>query len=295
MSKTFQMTILLILLILIWGVGWPMMAIGLPYCPPIWYSTIRLGLAAVMMFIIMGLAGQLVMPDKKDLPLVLSIGLLQIGLFVMLITLGLEYVSPGRSAIIAYTSPIFVAPIAVLFFHEKLTTFKIIGLVLGLIGIVSLFLPWELNWHDWHILLGNGLLLLSAIVWSIAMLHIRYAKWHRPSHHLLPWQFLVSIVPNVLMAFYLNPHPVIKLTKFFYVSMSYTVILSSLAAYWLIIVITRYLPVITTSLLLLAVPVVGFLSSAVMTGENLSLSIIMSFIFIISGLAFISLPNNPKA
>jgi len=291
MSKTFQMTILLILLILIWGIGWPMIAIGLPYCPPIWYSTIRLALAAVMMFIVMGLAGQLVMPDKKDLPLIFSIGFLQIGLFVMLITLGLEYVPPGRSAIIAYTSPIFVTPIAVWFFSEKLTKFKVMGLILGLIGIISLFMPWELDWHNQHVLLGNGLLLLSAIVWSAAMLHIRYAKWHRSSHHLLPWQFLVSIIPNILMAFYLDPHPIIHVTTSLIVSLAYVIILASLVAYWIIITITRFLPVITTSLLLLAVPVVGLLSSAVMTGEKLSLNIIVSFAFIISGLIFVSLPN----
>lgn len=295
MTKSIQMFILLGLLILIWGIGWPMIAIGLPYCPPIWYGTLRLGLSAVLIFIVMGLMGQLVMPNKKDIPLIFSIGFLQIGLFVMLITLGLEYVPPGRSAIIAYTSPIFVTPIAVLFFNEKLTKFKIIGLILGLVGIVSLFTPWELDWHNQQILLGNGLLLLSAIVWSATMLHIRYAKWHRPSHHLLPWQFLISVIPNALMAMYLDPHPVIRLTPVFWGSLAYTTILSSLIAYWLIIVITRNLPVITTSLLLLAVPVVGLLSSAIMTGEKLSLSIIISFVFIISGLVFVSLPRHQKS
>jgi drug/metabolite transporter (DMT)-like permease len=296
MSKSGQMFGLLGLLILIWGLSWPVMAIGLAYCPPIWFSTLRLIGAAALIFIIMGLTRQLVIPDKKDFPLIFSIGFLQIGLFVMLITLGLEYVPPGRSAIIAYTSPIFVTPVAVWFFSERLTKMKIIGLLLGLMGIVSLFMPWELNWHDKHILLGNALLLLSAIIWSAAMLHIRYGKWHRPSHQLLPWQFLVSIIPNIIMAFYLDPHPVIHyMAPGFWWSMGFTAVLASLAGFWMIIVITRFLPAITISLLLLAVPVVGLLSSAVMTGEKLSFSIIVSFIFIIGGLVFVSLPNSRQS
>ncbi len=294
MSKSVHMFILLGILILIWGIGWPMISIGLPYCSPIWYGTIRLIFATLLIFMAMGLTRQLVIPDKRDLPLIFSLGFLQIGFFVMLITLGLEYVPPGRSAIIAYTSPIFVTPIAVLFFRERLTRMKTIGLILGLMGIISLFMPWELDWHNKYLLLGNGLLLLSAIVWSAAMLHIRYAKWHRPSHHLLPWQFLVSIIPNVLMAFYLDPHPVIHWVPALLWSLTYVIVLASLIAYWIMITVARNLPVITTSLLLLAVPVVGLFSSALMTHEKLSLNIMISFIFIISGLVFVSLPNSQK-
>jgi drug/metabolite transporter (DMT)-like permease len=120
MSKTAQMVILLVILVLIWGLSWPLMSEGLKYCPPIWFATIRLVIAVVVIFAVFGATKQLVLPNKRDFPLIFSIGFLQIGLFVMFITLGLEYVEPGRSAIIAYLSPFFVTPIAVIFFGEKL-------------------------------------------------------------------------------------------------------------------------------------------------------------------------------
>lgn len=289
MSKTAQMVVLLAMLVLIWGVSWPVMAEGLKYCPPIWFVVIRLVIAIAVIFGVFAVKRQLILPTMKDIPLLISIGLLQIGFFTLLITVGLEYVEPGRSAIIAYLSPFFVAPVAVVFFNETLSKGKILGLALGAIGIALLFSPWELNWHDKNIVWGNGLLLLSALVWSAAMLHTRYADWHRETHELLPWQFLVGFVPNIVIAWIWAPHPVIAWSSpILWLSVSYNAVLASLVAYWLLVTITRYLPVITTSLGLLGVPVLGLLASAVMVGEHLTLSILTSLAFIVAGLACVS-------
>lgn len=286
-SKTFVLTVLSVLLILIWGVGWPMITIGLPDCPPIWYATIRLIIAAICVFTVVPLTDRLIIPKWKDVPLILSIGFVQIGLFILLITLGMQYVPPGRSAIIAYIFPYFVTPIAVMFFGEKLTFGKSMGLLLGAVGIALLFSPWALDWHNPDLLKGNGLLILSALCWAAVMLHTRYAKWHRASHLLLPWQLLVSIIPNLALALVMDPHPHIHLTEVFLVSMLYSAALSSALAYWLLIIVSRELPVITMSLLLLAVPVVGLLSSAVMVGEKLSGLTLASLALILIGLVFL--------
>ncbi|MDX2163955.1 MAG: DMT family transporter [Gammaproteobacteria bacterium] len=293
MSKTAQMVVLLAILVLIWGVSWPVMAEGLKFCPPIWFVVIRLAIAITVIFGVFACTKQLVMPIKKDIPLLLSIGLLQIGFFTLLITVGLEYVAPGRSAIIAYLSPFFVTPIALVFFKEVLSNGKILGLILGAIGIALLFSPWELDWHDKNVLLGNGLLLLSALVWSAAMIHTRYTEWHRETHELLPWQFVVGFIPNIIIALIWMPHPVIQWSApMLWFSLLYNAILASLVAYWLLVTITRHLPVITTSLGLLGVPVLGLLASALFIGEPLTLSILTSLGFIIAGLACVSVAKN---
>ncbi|HEV2614225.1 MAG TPA: DMT family transporter [Gammaproteobacteria bacterium] len=293
MSKTAQMIMLLILLVLIWGLSWPTMSTALHYCPAAWFSTIRLVISAVVIFAAFGATGHLILPAKKDIPLIISIGFFQIGLFMMLITLGLTYVEPGRSAIIAYLAPFFVTPIAVLFFGETLSKGKVAGLLLGAVGIILLFSPWELDWHNNDILLGNGLLLLSAIVWSGVMLHTRYATWHRESHTLLPWQFLVAIIPNLIAAVIMVPHPVIQWhAPLFIFCLLYSAILAGCVAYWLTITITRYLPVTTTSLALLAIPVAGLFASAIFVGEVLTASILISLAFIIAGLACVSVAKG---
>lgn len=292
MTKKWQVVLLLLLLILIWGCSWPLMALGVADCPAIWYSTIRLCIAAAVIFIAMLLKRRLTIPHYRDFPLIASIGLFQAGFFVMLITLGLQYVPPGRSAIIAYTFPFFVTPIAVIFFNERLYLGKIIGLLLGLLGIVLLFSPWGIDWHDKNVILGNGLLLLSAISWSFAMLHTRYATWHSTPSSLLPWQLLIAVIPNLGVALWLMPHPVIHITPILLFSLFYVAILGSCLAFWIMTTVTRNLPVVTTSLSLLAVPVLGLLSSALWIGERLTTNIVMSMGLILTGLIFVSLSGR---
>jgi drug/metabolite transporter (DMT)-like permease len=167
------------------------------------------------------------------------------------------------------------------------------GFILGAMGIALLFSPWELDWHNNDILLGNGLLLLAALAWSAVMIHTRYATWHRASHELLPWQFLMGLIPNFIAAIILVPHPVIQWSSHLFIcSLLYNAILSSLVAYWLMVTITRYLPVITTSLGLLGVPVVGLLASAIFVGEPLTMSILISLGLIVAGLACVSVAKS---
>ena len=267
MSKTRLAIILLAILSLVWGLGWPMISLGLPYCPALWYGALRFMGATILVF-------------------------LQMGLFVLLFTLGLKYVPPGRSSIIAYLAPLFVTPIAVIFFGEKLTPGKIMGLLLGVAGVFVLFSPWQLNWHDPRLLLGNGLLLLSAVVWSAGMLHIRFAKWHRPSHQLFPWQLLTATIVNVLMAMIFSRHPQINWSHPLMLSMGYAILFNTVVGYLLSIIITRYLSVVTTSLGLLAIPIVSLLSSAWLVGEKLDAGILTAMGLIIAGLACVAVSRE---
>lgn len=60
------------------------------------------------------------------------------GIFVLLINVGLHLVEAGRSAILVYTTPIWVTPIAIFIFKEKAGFLKWLGLVLGIAGIIVL-------------------------------------------------------------------------------------------------------------------------------------------------------------
>ncbi len=90
------------------------------------------------------------------------VSVLQMVLFTMCVTLGLRYVDAGRSAILAYTTPLWVLPLATLFLGERLSVLKIIGFFLGLLGVLLLFNPVTFNWHNHLAVIGSGYLILAA-------------------------------------------------------------------------------------------------------------------------------------
>ena len=119
---------LLLATILAWGCNWPIMKIGLRYMTPLQFTAARLILGTACMFALVLLLGRLKLPRQRDLPIVFSVGLVQIGLFLALITQALVHVEAGRSAILAYTTPLWVTPLSLVFLGEKLPPLKIMGL-----------------------------------------------------------------------------------------------------------------------------------------------------------------------
>lgn len=281
--------ILLILLILAWGFSWPFSKIALHYMPPMWFAVSRLCIGFLSMLFLLAITRRLALPSKKDLGLVLSVGFLQVGLFLVLINLGLKYVDAGRSAILAYTTSLWVTPLAVLFFGERLNFFKTLGLFLGYLGILVLFSPWSFDWDNHKLIFGNVTLLVAAMSWAFAMLHIRFTTWHSSPLTLIPWQLLVALLFVLLLATIFEPHPTITWNSHLIGSMLYTGICATAFGYWGVVVLSKNLPVITMSLCLLAVPVAGLLASSLLLHEPITWTIGTAMLLILMGLAAVSL------
>lgn len=286
--------LLLFSVIVIWALAWPISKIGLQDMPPIWYTAMRLCIGFFTIFFILLMQKKIKMPKKKDLPLILSIGLLQMASFLILINGGLLFVDAGRSAILVYSTPFLVTPIAVLFFEEKLTLLKLFGLLLGLIGILLLFNPLNFDWHNTHVVVGNSLLLLAAVCWAIGMLHTRYGTWHSPSIDLVPWQLLIACIFVLLTAYFAQPHPQIFWSGRLWWTSIYNGVLATGFAYAAIIYVSKQLPVVYTSLLLLGVPVLGLIASALWLHEKITLNIFIAMLLILSGLIAIVLERPKK-
>ncbi len=284
--------VLFALVILIWGFSWPMNKIGMNYIPPIWFAAIRLTLATLTMFGIVAALKKLVIPSKQDLPILLTVGIFQMGFFTMLINLGLFYVDAGRSAILTYTTSFWILPIAVFYFKENLNWLKCLGLVFGMLGILTLFSPWSIAWSNKEQLLGNGLLLLAAISFGISLLCARNMTWHRPALSLLPWQLLVGTIPVVVLAVTQVPHPEIELTQTAVLTLLYTALLGTAFAYWCTTIISKELPSVTVSVGFLGVPMSGLLFSSLILHEPITLPIKIAMVLIPSGLLCMALGNR---
>ena len=135
--------------------------------------------------------GRLDTPNRKDYPVVLSVGILQIVGFMGLVHWGLLYVEPGQSAILAYTTPLWVVPLAAIVLKEGFSKLKFLGLLLGLGGLVLLLRPWGPNIGA-QINVGDGLLLAAAASWAVAIVHVRGHDWHGDPLLLVPWQMALG-------------------------------------------------------------------------------------------------------
>ena len=112
-------------------------------------------------------------PVRATFPVILSVGLLHMGAFAALVSLGLQHVPAGRSVVLAYTTPLWVIPAARLFLGEPIGPGRRAGLLLGLAGLILIFNPLAFDWSDRAAIFGNALVLLAALCWAANIVYVR--------------------------------------------------------------------------------------------------------------------------
>lgn len=286
---------LLAFVILIWGSNWPVMKIGLEVMPPFTFAALRIILGAATLFAVLAWREGISLPKRHDIPVLLSVGLGQIGAFLAFVNLALQHVPAGRSAILSYTTPIWVVPAAVVLLHERMGRRTAIGLALGFLGIAALFNPWEFDWSNRAALIGNGYLLLAAFAWAATILHVKMHRWTSSPLALTPWQLMVAAVPIAILALVFERADWQPLGHTALWVLAFNGPISTAFAVWAWISVNRALPAITSSLGSLGVPAVGLIISVVALGETLDVATVAGLVFIVGGLVLVSLDAPPAA
>lgn len=278
-------------LVLIWGANWPIMKIVVQSMPPLWFVVARLTLGALCLVALLIPTGRFALPTRADMPVVLSVSVFQMWLYMGLTNLGLQFIPAGRSAILAYTTPLWVLPAAVLLFGERMTRWKLFGMILGLGGLIVLLNPITIDWSDSNTRLGNLLLLGSASMWAIAILHTRRHRWHHSPLQLAPFQMGLLIVPMSLVAYALEGPFRANWSWELIAMLIYNGPLATAFGFWASVSIQRALPSSTTSLSFLAIPAWGLIASTLWLGEALPFSLVAGGFLVLLGVAAIALAD----
>ena len=284
-------SVLICCLVLIWGCNWPVNKVVLTHISPLWFACLRIAMGSISLLLVQAFRRDGIrLPARADMPIVLSIGLVQVAAVMGLVQLGLTNVPAGRSAILSYTTPLWVVPGAILILGERLRLAKLAALLLGIAGVVVMFNPVAFNWNDDKAVIGNGYLLAAAALWAATIIHVRSHRWLGTPLTLAPWQMLIGLIPVSALAWSIEgPPPDVNFSLGALVLVVYSGPLITAFPFWALVTVSRAFPAVTTSLTLLLVPVIGLLSSVVFLSEQLSATSVVGLLLIISAVAAITL------
>jgi drug/metabolite transporter (DMT)-like permease len=279
-------TLLLSLLVMIWAISWPVLKIGIAGFTPIWYACLRFSIASLCLFVLLLFRGTLHLPSRTDWRLVIVCGALQSAAFSVFVNLALTRLPPGRSAVLAYCTPLWVAPMAAWWLHEQLKLRAVIGICLGLSGIVVLVAPAILA-SD-RVPAAPYLLLLGAsLAWAISIVAVRAHPFESNPLELAPWQMLVASLLTLIVALFVEGSPS-RISGTAVATLVYVAPLATAFAYWAVVECGRHFRASTLSVALLATPAVGVLVSAVVVKEPITLQLLAAMALIAVGVRIVT-------
>jgi drug/metabolite transporter (DMT)-like permease len=281
--------------VICWGVNWAITKTLVQSVFPLWATSIRTAIATVALFILLVARGQFIIPRRGDIPVICAIALLHMVAFSALTAFGLRFVPVGRSIVLGYTTPLWVVPGAWLFLKEPMTRARLAGTGIGLLGLIVLFNPLTLDWSDRDALTGSVLLLLAALCWAANILYVRAHHWLSTPFQLAFWQTLLACAVLSVLALLFDGVPQIVWSPGLAAAFLYSGIFGTALAYWAMAVVNRSLPATTTSLGILATPVVGVICSTVALGERIDASLVIAMVLILTGIAIGTIPLGKRA
>jgi drug/metabolite transporter (DMT)-like permease len=274
--------LLLALLILSWAISWPLIKVGVATVPPIWYACFRYGIAALCLFALVGARREATFPPRSDWPLVAVSGVLQMAAYSALTAFALTVLPPGRASVLAFSTPIWVVPIAAWWLQERASPAALLGTGLGLLGALAIATP-SLHPAVGGQLPAYAMLLGAALSWAISIVAVRAHRFTATALALAPWQTLIAacvLLPVALVAEGVPPPVGVSGAA----SLAFVGPVATAFAYWAVVETGRRFSAGTLSMALLATPPVGILLSALTLGETIGRSLVAGTVLIAVGI-----------
>ncbi len=166
--KKLQNWLLFLLVILLWGSNWSAMKIGLRFVPPITFVLQRFAVSAVAMLPFLVILRKRIPKDRHTLGKLVVLCLIFVSIIIAQ-AIGLSQENSGIGAVLTYTQPLFVFCLAVPFLGEKITVVKLLGGMIGFIGVIVLFLD-----RMGSLTIDSALImLLGALLWAVAVVYYK--------------------------------------------------------------------------------------------------------------------------
>lgn len=270
--------LLILLVVVVWGLNFIFVKLGLDEISPLLLCAIRFFLASIP-------AVFFIKPPDIPFRLIAMYGLVMFALQFSFVFMGMHVgMTPGMASLIMQVQVFFSMFFAVLFLGEQPSIGQVVGALVSFMGIGLVAMHFDKNVS----LLGFLLILAAAASWGVGNLITKKIKTTNLIA-VVVWGSFVACLPMFLLSLiFEGPQSIVssynRLTWQGIGSVLYIVYASTWVGYgiwsWLI---SRY-PVGMIVPFTLLVPVVGILSSIVLLGEPFQLWKLVSGLLVISGL-----------
>jgi drug/metabolite transporter (DMT)-like permease len=221
--------VLLLTVAAIWGMNYIAMKFLLAVISPVNMILFRFLAGSMFLFLLL-LFLEDVKISVKDFLYLSLVGVLGVGLFQFTFTYALKYTAAINVSIIMNTSPLFGAVLSVLFRIETFVAKRLLGMIIGFIGVYIIITKGTLYLQGGDTL-GNLLAVSSSLLWALSTI---LSKPLLTRHSPLKVAAYSTITGSIVLCFFVPSHfstrELAELSVFEWTILLYTVVFSMIVA-----------------------------------------------------------------
>lgn len=282
--------LLLAILTLGWGMNWPMIKMGLADIPVFTFRFLCVAAGAAGLFAIARASGLRISIPRGELRMLVVMSLCNVTLWNVLIAYGIQMMPSGRSAILAYTMPLWTVLLSAPILHEKLTRRRLAGIGLGMGGL-ALLLGTELASLK-AAPFGALLIIAAALSWATGTTLTKKYPSSLPTTSFTGWNLLLGGIPLGIGALLLEPSQWRPIGPSAMVGLAYNMIVAFIICHWIWFKIVSLAPAGVSALGTLTIPVVAVFSGMIVLGERPEWSDYAALTLIVAAVATVLIPRR---
>ena len=163
------------------------------YMKPFGFILVRIT-GATVLFWLFSFLGPKEKIDRKDYLTFFCAAIFGVAINMLTFFKGLEFTTPIHASVIMITTPIIVLVLSTFYLKERLTILKIMGVILGFSGALVLSLYGKSNLEGDNVLLGNLLVFINAVSYSIYIIIIKKLTYKYHPFTFIRWLFLFGLI-----------------------------------------------------------------------------------------------------
>ena len=266
-----------------WGLTWPQSKYLLSMLPPF---SMRAGCGiagSAFAFAVAGLRGETLIPPRDQWGRLLLYAMLNYGLFIVLTTQALVWLTASEAVVITYTLPIWASILAWPMLGERLNARRIAAILLGC-GGVALMVGIGTAAANWDKLPGAAMGFVAAWLFGLGTVVAKKYPLRLPPAASVAWQGSIGTIPVLVLSLW--EHPVWSgVSTYGWVSIAYISKLPLTIAYLAWFRALKLVPASTAATTVLVSPMIGVIGSTLLLGDVLGPRQIVALVMTLTGVA----------
>ena len=258
------------------------------YIEPFGFIVLRVGGSVILFWIV-----SLFIPKEKidlaDFPRIIAAAFFGVALNMLTFFKGLSYTSPIMGAVLMVTTPMIVLVLSAVIMKERMENRKILGIILGLAGTVTLILYGKSMVNATNATLGNILVFVNAVSYGFYLIIVKKLMDKYNAFTFVKWIYTFGFL--MVLPFGWNEFQAVdfaNLPTAIFWKIGFVVVFSTFLTYLLNLVSMRELKPTTVAVFIYLQPLFATIFAVSLGKDDLTLIKLISAVLIFVGVYLVT-------